>query len=58
MLQIRLYRLSETFLDSSTPGSLVDIQGYNLVRTDYPDNTKRGGVCTYRKESLPVWVIN
>ena len=54
MLQIRLYRLSETFLDSSTPGSLVDIQGYNLVRTDYPDNTKRGGVCTYRKEPLPV----
>ena len=47
--------LSETFLDSSI---LVHIQGYNLVRTDHPDNTKRGGVCIYYKESLPIRVIN
>ena len=33
--------LLETFLDSSTPHNLVNIQGYNLVRTDHPDNTKR-----------------
>ena len=50
--------LSETFLDSSTPDNLVDIQEYNLVRADHPDNTKRGGVCIYYKESLPVRVIN
>ena len=50
--------LSETFLDSSTPDNLADIQGYNLVRTDHPDNTKRSGVCIYYKESLPVRVIN
>ena len=50
--------LSKTFLDSSTPDNLVDIQGYNLVRTDHLDNTKRGGVCIYYKESLPVRVIN
>ena len=50
--------LSETCLDSSTPGNLVDVQGYNLVRADHPDNTKRGGVCIYYKESLPVRVIN
>ena len=50
--------LSETFLDSSTPDNLVDIQGYNLVRADHPDNTKRGGVCIYYNESLPVRVIN
>ena len=37
---------------------MVDIQGYNLVRTDHRDNTKRGGVCIYYKESLPVRVIN
>ena len=37
---------------------MVDIQGYNLVRTDHLDNTKRGGVCIYYKESLPVRVIN
>ena len=48
--------LSETFLDS--PHTLVDIQEYNLVRTDHPDNTKQGGVCIYCKESLPVKVIN
>ena len=50
--------LSETFLDSSTPDNLVDIQGYNLVRADHPDNAKTGGVCIYYKESLPVRVIN
>ena len=49
--------LSETFLDFSTPDNLIDIHGYNLVRADHPDNTKRGGVCSYYKESLPVWVI-
>ena len=50
--------LSETFLDSSTPDNLVDIQGYNLARTDHPDNTERGGVYIYYKESLPARVIN
>ena len=50
--------LPETFLDSSIPDNLVDIQGYNLVRADHRDNTKRGGVCIYYKESLPVRVIN
>ena len=50
--------LSETFLDSSTPYNLVNIQRYNLVRADHPDNTKRGGICIYYKESLPVRVIN
>ena len=33
--------LSETFLDSSTPDNLVDIQGYNLLRTDHPDKTNK-----------------
>ena len=46
--------LSETFLDSSTPDNLVDLQGYNLVFTDHPHNTQKGGVCIYYKESLPV----
>ena len=45
------------FIDSSTPDNLVHIQGYNLVHTDHPDNTKGGGVCIYYKESLPVRVI-
>ena len=50
--------LSETYLDSSTPNDVIDIEGYNLVRADHPDNIKRGGVCIYYKESLPVRVIS
>ena len=50
--------LSESFLDSSAPDNLVDKQRYNLVRADHPDNTKRGRVCIYYKESLPVRVKN
>ena len=46
--------LSETYLDSSIPDNLIEIEGYNLVRADHPDNIKRGGVCIYYKESLPV----
>ena len=50
--------LSETYMDSSTPNNLIDIEGYNLVRADHKDDTKRGGVCIYYKESLPVKIIN
>ena len=46
--------LSETFLDSSTPDGLLEIDGYNLVRADHPSNIKRGGFCIYCKESLLV----
>ena len=28
-----------------------------MVRADHPNNIKRGGVCTYFRESLPVWVV-
>ena len=50
--------LSETYLDSSTPDSLIDIEGYKLIRADHLDNIKRGGDCIYYKESLPVRKIN
>ena len=49
--------LSETYLNSSTPDGLLEIDGYNLVRANHPNNIKRGGVCIYYKESLPVRVI-
>ena len=49
--------LSETYLDFSTPDGLLEIDGYNLVRADHPNNIKRGGVCIYYKQSLPVRVI-
>ena len=50
--------LSETYLDSSTPDRLLEIDGYILVRADYSNNIKRGRVCIYYKESLPVRVIS
>ena len=46
--------LTETYLDSSTPSNIIDIEGYKLVRSDHPDNIKRGRVCIYYKESLLV----
>ena len=52
--------LSETYLDSTVPlddENLV-ISGYNLIRSDYPSNTKRGGVCLYYKNYLPLRVLN
>ena len=49
--------LSETYLDFSVSDSLLKIDGYNLVRVDHPNDTKRGEVCIYYKESLPVRVI-
>ena len=52
--------LSEIYLDSSIPtnNDNMDIDGYNLVRSDHPSNTKRGGVCIYYKNYLPFRVIN
>ena len=52
--------LSETYLDSTV--SLDDvhlvISGYDLIRSDHPSNTKRGGVCLYYKNYLPLRVLN
>ena len=50
--------LSETYQDSSTPSNKIDIESYKLVHSDHPDHIKRGRVCIYYKESLPVRVIN
>ena len=47
--KIDIICLSETYLDSSIPSDddNLELPGYNLVRTDNPTNTKRGGVCIY-----------
>ena len=50
--------LSETYLHSSTPDSLLEIDGYVLVHANHPNNIKRGGVCIYYKESLLLRVIS
>ena len=49
--------LSETYFDSTTPNSLLEIEGCHLVRPDHLNNTKGDGVCIYHKELLPVRVI-
>ena len=36
----------------------LELPGYNLVRADNPTNTKRGGVCIYYHNSLPLKVID
>ena len=52
--------ISETFFDSSFKsdhkGLMLD--GYNLIWSDHPSNTKRGGVCIYYKESLAVRLVD
>ena len=50
--------LSETYLDSSIPDSLLEIDRYNLICSDHPNDIKRGEVCIYFNEILPVRVIN
>ena len=50
--------LSEIFLDSSITDSLLEIDGYDLICSDHPNDIKRGGVCIYYKESFPVRAIN
>ena len=52
--------LSETYLDStiSTNDSNLIIPGYDLYRADHPSNVKRGGICIYYKNLLPLKVTN
>ena len=47
--------LPETCLDFSTisEDNNLAISGYNLRRSDYPSNNKRGGVYIYYKNLLP-----
>ena len=58
--KIDIICLSETYLDSSIPSDddNLELPGYNLVRADNPTNTKRGGVCIYYHNSLPLKVID
>ena len=52
--------LSKTYLDSNTPldDDNLEIFGYTLVRSDHSSNAKRGGVCLYYKNNLPLRVVN
>ena len=52
--------LSKTYLDSSISSNNgnLEVAGYTLVRADNPNNTKRGGVCIYYLNSLPLKVLD
>ena len=32
----------------------IKLDVYNLIRSDYPSDSKRGGVCIYYKEHIPL----
>ena len=48
--------LSETYLNDTIPNNEIEIEGYSsdIFRRDHPTNTKRGGVCLYYKNTLPI----
>ena len=48
--------ITETWLQSHIPDSVVAINGYNLIRRDRRD-ARRGGVCMYIKSSIPFTVL-
>ena len=52
--------LSEAYLDSSISNDddNLEIPGYDLFRADHLSNTKRGGVCIYYRNSLPLKTLN
>ena len=58
--KIDIICLSQTYLDSSisSDNDKLELPGYNLVCADNPTNTKRGGVCIYYHNSLPLKVID
>ena len=50
--------LSETYLDYNTDDENLEISGYFLIRSDHPSNIKRGGICIYYKNILPLKVTD
>ena len=48
--------LTETFLNSSilSDDNRIKIDAYNLIRSDHPSDSKKGGVYIYYKEHIPL----
>ena len=46
--------LSETYLDSSMDNESLEISGHYLICYDHPSNKRRGGICIYYKNFLPL----
>ena len=49
----------KTFLSPSVSSTLdsLNIDGSNIVQSDHPSGSKRGGVCCYFKECLPISIL-
>ena len=52
--------ISKTFLNSdiSCDDNNLQLPGFDLIRADHPSNTKRGRVCIYYRNFLPLKLIN
>ena len=48
--------LSETIINNSVPDEDIFIEGFSkeIFRSDHPSGDKKGGVCIYFKENLPI----
>ena len=60
MQYIIMIYLPETYLnhDTLSDSDNLKIPGYELIRADHPSNQKRGGICIYDKDFLPIKVNN
>ena len=52
--------ISEMYLDSnaSPDNNNLKISRYNLILSDHPWNSKRGGICKYCKHFLPLGILD
>ena len=52
--------ISKSYLNSEILSSdeNLNIPGYNMFRADHPSGNRRGGVCIYYRESLPIKLLN
>ena len=52
--------ISETVVNSDTAfdDDNLKIEGYNIVKSDHPSNSRRGGVCIYNNQSLAVKILD
>ena len=48
--------LSDTYLNSIDDKNL-EIPNYYLLRADHPSNNKRGGVCIFYRNNLPLGIL-
>ena len=58
--KVAILCLSETLLNSgiSCDDNNLQLPGFDLIRADHPSNTKRGAVCIYYRNCLPLKLLN